>query len=155
MDSYSKEMINDRIAALIDDLGVTPNRFSDSISVNPTVIHNIIKGRRSKPSYDVLEKIISSYKELNTEWLLKGNGRVWKKKTGAWRLSTADKVEMRVLQLIQDIKLDQPRLLEIYELHELVEGLMLENKNQQKKMIKLHERQEEIIKTLMKLKKNF
>lgn len=147
-------MINDRISALIDNLGVTPNRFSESISVNPTVIHNIIKGRRSKPSFEVLQKIISTYDEVNAEWLLRGSGKLWRKK-GKRINTSSDAIENKVMELIKGIKREYPKLIEVYELHELVEKLIVENNSQKEKMIKLHERQDEIIKTLMKLKKNF
>ena len=64
-------------------------------------------------------------------------------------------MEARILHLLEDIKASNPRLVEIYELNELVGKLISENNAQQKKMLKMYERQEEIIKTLMRLKKNF
>jgi len=149
-------MINDRIAYLIETLGITNNRFSESINVNPTVVHNIIKGRRSKPSYDLLEKILDKYEEVNSEWLLRGTGRIWKSKTNVLRSKPTGKtLETKIIALLDIVKKKNPSVHEAYELHELVELLIDENDAQQKKMIKLHERQDEIIKTLVKMKQTF
>ena len=72
-------MINDRIFKLIKVLEMNPTSFSDSIEVSVTVIFNIIKGRRNKPSYDVLEKILTSFEEVSAKWLIKGQGAVLQK----------------------------------------------------------------------------
>lgn len=149
-------MVNDRIAALIESLGITPNRFSEKVNVNPTVIHNIIKARRSKPSFDLLEKILTTYEEVNSDWLLRGEGGIWRKKTAILRRSTksSDSIEKRVLSLMEILKIKAAAHHEVYELYELVDTLINENDTQRKKMLKQQERQEEIIQTLMRLKKN-
>ena len=69
-------LINDRISRLIELLDMTPNGFAESIGVSGTVIFNIIKGRRNKPSYDLLEKIFYSFEDVNPNWLMKGEGTV-------------------------------------------------------------------------------
>ncbi len=150
-------MINDRIAALIESLGISPNRFCEAVKVNPTVIHNIIKGRRSKPSYDLLEKILTSYEEISSDWLLRGEGGIWRKKTSVLRQRMADpeSIEKRLMELTDIIKVKAPEHHEVYELNELVMALIDQHDAQNKKMHKTHERQEKIIQTLMRLKKNF
>ena len=65
--------INERIAIIIKELGLNNNSFSKIIGVNPTIIHNIIKGR-NKPSFDLMQKIISSFDNINIDYLLKGEG---------------------------------------------------------------------------------
>jgi hypothetical protein len=49
------------------------NSFSNTIGVNPTIIHNIIKGRNA-PSYEVLSKIALSFDNISSDFLLKGIG---------------------------------------------------------------------------------
>ncbi len=85
---------------------------------------------------------------------MRGSGKLWRKK-GKRINTSSDALERKVMELIKGIKIEYPKLIEVYELHELVEKLVVENNSQKEKMIKLHERQDEIIKTLMKLKKNF
>ncbi len=150
-------MINDRIAALIESLGVSPNRFCEEVKVNPTVIHNIIKGRRSKPSYDLLEKILTSYEEISSDWLLRGEGGIWRKKTSVLRqrMTDAESIEQRLMELTDVLKVKAPEHHEVYELNELVMALIDRHDAQNKKMHKTYERQEKIIQTLMRLKKNF
>ncbi len=69
--------INDRIGELIEALGISPGAFSGQIGVAPTVIYNIIAGRRSKPSFEVLEKIVDTVPGLSLDWLVKGWGNMF------------------------------------------------------------------------------
>ena len=70
-------IINDRIVSLIADLNTNPTAFAENIGVKSAVIYNIIKGRRNKPSYDVLNKILDFYTRISAQWLLKGQGNIW------------------------------------------------------------------------------
>lgn len=69
--------INDRIKILIKELGLNNNSFAKSLGINPAVTFNIIEGRRTKPSYDLLEKIITQYSQVNIYWLLKEQGEMF------------------------------------------------------------------------------
>lgn len=75
--------INDRINSLINSLRMNKNSFGKFINVSPQNIHNIIGERQSKPSSEVLEKIITavngleSAKKLNSDWLLTGKGEMF------------------------------------------------------------------------------
>lgn len=76
----SVDSINDRIELIIKELGFNKNSFSKKIGLdNNTTITNIVSGRRSKPSYDLLNKIILSFDSINSEWLLTGEGPMLKK----------------------------------------------------------------------------
>jgi len=67
--------VNDRILYLIDNqLGGNKKKFAERIGFAPQVVFNIVSGRKSKPSFDVLEAIISSFDEISPEWLLTGKG---------------------------------------------------------------------------------
>ena len=150
-------MINDRIAFLIDTLEISVNRFSENINTNPTIIHNVIKGRRSKPSFKLLEKIVTKYERVSTEWLVKGTGSIWRRKSSVIRenLPKLQELETRIFDLVDQIKNLNPEAHQAYELYELVRHLIDENDTQQKKLVKSNDRQDEIIRTLMKLKKSF
>lgn len=69
--------INERISLLMKLLELNNNSFAKALEVNPTVTFNIISGRNTKPSYDLLEKIVFTFDNINTEWLLKGKGEVF------------------------------------------------------------------------------
>lgn len=69
--------INERISLLIKLLDLNNNSFAKALDVNPTVTFNVISGRNTKPSYDLLEKIVFTFDNINTEWLLKGRGEVF------------------------------------------------------------------------------
>jgi len=45
------------------------------IGVNSTVIHNIVKGRNA-PSFDVLQKILSSFDNISADWLITEKGEM-------------------------------------------------------------------------------
>ena len=67
--------INYRIELIINSLKLNNNSFSMRIGVNSTVIHNIVKGRNA-PSFDVLQKILSSFDNINADWLITEKGEM-------------------------------------------------------------------------------
>jgi len=67
--------INNRIELIIKDFGLNKNSFSNRIGVNPTVIHNIIKGRNA-PGYDLMNKIALSFDNIDMNWLITGEGKM-------------------------------------------------------------------------------
>ena len=72
-------MINERIKQLIETVsGGNKRAFSLLIGVSPTVIENIVGSRKGKPGYELLEKIIFSIENINTEWLFTGRGDILK-----------------------------------------------------------------------------
>ena len=78
-----EKIINERIRLLIESLKMNRNSFAKFIDVSSPTIHNIIGERQSKPSSEILEKIIKavnslqSAKKLNVEWLLTGKGQMF------------------------------------------------------------------------------
>ena len=69
--------IQERMKQLVDDIG-TKNSFSKAIGVNPSVVGNIVGRRLSKPSFEVIEKIMQKFPDVNLEWLILGKGTMWK-----------------------------------------------------------------------------
>ena len=49
------------------------SKLADIIGVNRATISHILSGR-NKPSIDFLQKLLSSYPELNANWLISGMG---------------------------------------------------------------------------------
>lgn len=77
MENTQIPAIQDRIAYLIESLGTNMNAFAKRLDVSNTLIMNICKRRRSKPSFDVLEKILNEFPDLNARWLMTGKGAMY------------------------------------------------------------------------------
>ena len=110
-------IINDRINQLIEVLDQNPNSFAELIGVRGAVVYNIIRGRRSKPSYDVLNKILLRFNEVNSEWLLRGEGKILdytRKEKDAKELKSKRatvknlkvSIERRLYELFDELKID-------------------------------------------------
>lgn len=80
--------INERIALIIREMGLNNNSFAKTLNVSPTVTFNIISGRNTKPSYELLEKIVFAFDNISAEWLLRENGPMFKKEKSMENLST-------------------------------------------------------------------
>lgn len=150
-------MINDRIQKLIRVLDMNPTAFSESLQVSVTVIFNIIKGRRSKPSFDLILNILRTYNKLSAEWLIKGEGSMWNDDivTSAEFTPSHVNMEARIKELFLKMKVQHPDTYEVAELEELVTFMMEESAEQKNKLILLHERQEgmlNVLKEKLKLK---
>lgn len=65
--------INKRIESIIKDFGLNKNSFASKLDTSYARIDNIVSGRQSKPSYELIVKIITEFK-VNPEWLLLGIG---------------------------------------------------------------------------------
>ncbi|MEQ9467298.1 MAG: hypothetical protein RLN88_07790 [Ekhidna sp.] len=143
-------MINDRIYRLIRVLDMNPTSFSDSLEVSVTVIFNIIKGRRSKPSFDLILNILKTYDKLNAEWLIKGEGPMWNDDivTSAEIAPSHVNLQARIRELFVKMRLQRPDSHEVMELEELVNYLIEESTEEKNKLILLHERQEGMLKVL-------
>jgi phage repressor protein C with HTH and peptisase S24 domain len=65
--------ISERISYIIDNhYNGNKKKFSESISFSPQVVSNIVSGRKSKPSFDVIKAILSTNDNINAEWLISG-----------------------------------------------------------------------------------
>lgn len=73
--------INERILYIIDNqYNGSQKKFAERIGFAAQVVFNIVSGRKSKPSYDVLYAILSTNDYINAEWLIMGHGEMMKEK---------------------------------------------------------------------------
>lgn len=72
--------INKRLQIVIDQLFEgNKARFAKAIEIAPTSISNYLSDKRqSKPSADMLEKIVNAIDDLSAEWLITGKGSMLK-----------------------------------------------------------------------------
>lgn len=83
--------INDRILYIIENkANKNKKQFAEMINVAPQVIQNIVSGRRNKPSFDILNAIISTFDDINSEWLITGNGEMFKNIDTITQTTTGD-----------------------------------------------------------------
>lgn len=69
--------INERIDLLIKELFSGNKRaFSRAAEISTSVTENIVGKRQGNPSFEVLEKIARAIPNLNSEWLIKGEGKM-------------------------------------------------------------------------------
>ncbi len=71
----------ERIEKLIETLGLSARQFAVEIHVQPGTISNMMAGRNN-PSLDVMKRIMERYPTLNPEWLILGNGEMWRSVPG-------------------------------------------------------------------------
>lgn len=69
--------MKDRIKKIMDNEDLTPARFADNLQINRAVISHILNGRNN-PSLDVVMKILSEMDYINSDWLLNGNGSMYR-----------------------------------------------------------------------------
>lgn len=143
--------VNDRIHDLINRLEMNPNSFADAIGVTGTVIYNIIKGRRSKPSFEVLQKILMVYTTINANWLLNGDGKVWNEGPKNHEISPAyQKIENTFEELVVSLKAEVGERHQIDQIEEIFGNLIAENVEQKFKIISLYEKQDQILDVIKK-----
>ncbi|QHT70953.1 hypothetical protein GXP67_32055 [Rhodocytophaga rosea] len=79
--------INDRITALVNELGMSAYQFAKELGYDrPEKIYTILN-KRNKPGYDTLVDILSHFQQVNAEWLMLGKGDMFKPKFTPSRLN--------------------------------------------------------------------
>lgn len=72
--------LNERIAELIYELRLSQNAFAKEIGTSSARISNICK-KRNKPDSEFLQKVAKSYRNVSMDWLLLGEGQMFKSNT--------------------------------------------------------------------------
>ena len=61
----------------MDNEHLTPSAFADKLQLGRAVISHILNGRNN-PSLDVVSRILSKMDYIDSDWLLTGNGKMYK-----------------------------------------------------------------------------
>jgi transcriptional regulator with XRE-family HTH domain len=69
--------IKDRIIQIIEAEQLTSSKFADTVGVQRSSISHILSGRNN-PSLEIIQKILTTFGTLNSEWLLFGRGQMYK-----------------------------------------------------------------------------
>lgn len=139
--------VNDRINTLISAIDSNPNAFAEKIGVKATVVYNIIKGRRSKPSFEVLQKIFTAYRAVNVLWIMKGEGHIWQEPNLSTEIIEDKKVQLdiEIVNILSSIESQINDTVTYAQLQELITKLVQENFKQKNKIVELYEKQEQIL----------
>lgn len=88
------QTINERVQHVVNELyGGNVSDFERASQIKPSTIKNVIGGRRTKPSFDVLENIIRNNVLISSEWLLTGKGDMLKRAYPGETLEVNDYME--------------------------------------------------------------
>lgn len=68
--------MQERFKQLLEEKNLTATRFAAMIKVNASAMSHILNGR-SKPGFDVLDKIAQAFPEVNLNWLISGKGSLY------------------------------------------------------------------------------
>ena len=68
-----------RLKNWMESEGLKSSALADNIGVNRATISHILSGR-NKPSIDFFQKLLSTYPDLNSNWLITGIGYMHTKK---------------------------------------------------------------------------
>jgi len=69
-----------RLSQILQSEQLSPARFADILGVQRSGISHILSGR-NKPGFDLIEKIITKFPEIDAEWLITGKGTMYKHDT--------------------------------------------------------------------------
>lgn len=72
-----KDSVLQRVIELISSLNLSKNAFASQIGMEQTTVNNQLIGKRSI-SIDLILNILSSFPEVNAEWLMRGEGNMLK-----------------------------------------------------------------------------
>jgi transcriptional regulator with XRE-family HTH domain len=73
-------MIN-RITLLLKHINLNAAQFADKIGVQRSSISHVLSGR-NKPSLEFIQKVMTAYPEINSDWLISGKGNINKESDG-------------------------------------------------------------------------
>lgn len=73
------QTVNERVQCIVNEMyNGNVSEFERASQIKPYTVKNIIGGRKTKPSFDVLESIIRNNVQISSDWLLTGKGRMIK-----------------------------------------------------------------------------
>lgn len=72
------EEITQRLKVIMEENGLSSSQMADKIGVQRSAISHVLSGR-NKPSLDFILKVLKSFPNVSSEWLLKGQNSAKKK----------------------------------------------------------------------------
>jgi len=69
--------MKNRIAEIIEREKLTSLKFANLIGIQPSAVSHILAGRNN-PSMDVIQKILNTFRTINSDWLILGVGSMYR-----------------------------------------------------------------------------
>lgn len=69
----------ERIQKVIETEDMTAKQFAEEVGIQASTLSNILGGRNN-PSLDVMQKVLTRFRTLSSEWLILGIGSMYKQK---------------------------------------------------------------------------
>lgn len=69
--------MKDRLQQFLDLEQLTPAKLADILEVQRSGLSHILSGR-NKPGFDFINKLLTKFPSLNSDWLITGKGKVYK-----------------------------------------------------------------------------
>lgn len=69
--------MNTRLKQFLAAENISQSQFADTIKVVRASVSHVLSGRNN-PGYDFIKAIMKAYPRLNMEWLILGNGKMYK-----------------------------------------------------------------------------
>lgn len=109
--------MKERILRFLQVENKTSSQFAEEIGVQPSSISHIISGRNN-PSLDFILKMLGKYGNINPDWLLFGNGQMYRDSTAGDNIIVNDPV-------VENVRINQPGLFDV------TENKVIENNSQE------------------------
>ena len=119
----------ERIRTLIKSKNLNAAQFADSIGVQRSSISHVLSGR-NKPSLEFIQKIMKTYPDINSEWLISGSGEIEKETDSSSDISLFGQTPKTITEETTIGKMKpQPVKKETVELLDKKETLSLDSKS--------------------------
>lgn len=87
--------MTERINSILKYYKTNSSKFAEEIGVQKSSISHVLSGR-NKPSLDFIQKLLSTYPEINADWLILGKGEMINDDSRSNLFSTSPEKEMDV-----------------------------------------------------------
>lgn len=113
-------MIKDRLIAFLEYLDIGQNKFAQNVGLSAGFVNNLGKNIRSKS----LNKILSTYPQLNENWLLTGEGEMIKPNTQNINIEGGNNKGLNNINGSSNIAISQNDISEIIEIQKEMNGII-------------------------------
>ena len=119
--------INERIKLIVEYIGKPINSIAKEIGVSQPTLKACVDGS-NKPSFDTIQKILSTYTDINPTWLVVGEGKMLLDFTIGITGGENPVIDKEFNDIVDDIsileklKLSNPKIKNITDLYEDFEG---------------------------------
>lgn len=85
--------IYQRIMAILEDKQLSVNAFSKMVNMSQTTLNTQLKGERTL-SANVVAKVLETFPEVSSEWVMRGEGSMYRKEESAGGVEEAISTNM-------------------------------------------------------------